>query len=160
MAYLDQDLTGEEYRSAKEKVLTEKQRETERAAALTAAQTAAHENRFELVARFVKSLQEATLAASCTDAAAKRDSFRKCGSNPAIDNRQVRWEPRGAWEIVEKHGPFAHRIPAHHHERAGSAGETCPTFSLAEEVGFEPTGPLRAHRFSRPAHSTALPLLR
>src|SRR4051812_36110531 len=29
-----------------------------------------------------------------------------------------------------------------------------------EEVGFEPTGPLRAHRFSRPAHSTTLPLLR
>ena len=31
---------------------------------------------------------------------------------------------------------------------------------LAEEVGFEPTGPSRAHRFSRPAHSTTLPLLR
>src|SRR5262249_2904425 len=30
----------------------------------------------------------------------------------------------------------------------------------AEEVGFEPTRPLRAYRFSRPAHSTALPLLR
>src|SRR5688572_7914163 len=29
-----------------------------------------------------------------------------------------------------------------------------------EEVRFELTGPLRAHRFSRPAHSAALPLLR
>ena len=28
-----------------------------------------------------------------------------------------------------------------------------------EEVGFEPTRPLRAYRFSRPAHSTTLPLL-
>src|SRR5687768_7715977 len=32
--------------------------------------------------------------------------------------------------------------------------------SPAEAVGFEPTVPLRAHRFSRPAHSTALPHLR
>src|SRR2546423_7559169 len=30
----------------------------------------------------------------------------------------------------------------------------------AEEVRFELTGPLRAHRFSRPAHSATLPLLR
>ncbi len=31
---------------------------------------------------------------------------------------------------------------------------------LAEEVGFEPTGSLHPRRFSRPLHSTALPLLR
>ena len=31
---------------------------------------------------------------------------------------------------------------------------------LAEEVGFEPTVLLRGQRFSRPPHSTALPLLR
>jgi hypothetical protein len=32
--------------------------------------------------------------------------------------------------------------------------------SLAEEVGFEPTGPLRAHALSRRADSAALALLR
>src|SRR3990167_10261097 len=31
---------------------------------------------------------------------------------------------------------------------------------LAEEEGFEPPEPLRAQRFSRPPHSTTLPLLR
>src|SRR5687768_13443864 len=31
---------------------------------------------------------------------------------------------------------------------------------LAERVGFEPTGPVRDRRFSRPVHSTALPPLR
>jgi hypothetical protein len=30
---------------------------------------------------------------------------------------------------------------------------------MAERVGFEPTVRLRAHRFSRPAHSTTLPPL-
>ena len=36
-----------------------------------------------------------------------------------------------------------------------SVGRLRPT----EEVRFELTGPSRAHRFSRPAHSTTLPLL-
>ena len=31
---------------------------------------------------------------------------------------------------------------------------------LAEEEGFEPPEPFRAQRFSRPPHSTTLPLLR
>lgn len=31
---------------------------------------------------------------------------------------------------------------------------------LAEEVGFEPTEDLHPRRFSRPVHSTTLPLLR
>ena len=31
---------------------------------------------------------------------------------------------------------------------------------MAERVGFEPTVPVRGHRFSRPAHSTALASLR
>src|SRR3990167_9470654 len=36
----------------------------------------------------------------------------------------------------------------------------CWLGKLAEEEGFEPPEPLRAQRFSRPPHSTALPLLR
>tara|TARA_B100002003_G_scaffold236179_1_gene251885 strand:- start:153 stop:1913 length:1761 start_codon:yes stop_codon:yes gene_type:complete len=35
-----------------------------------------------------------------------------------------------------------------------------PEGQVAEGVGFEPTGPLRAQRFSRPPHSTALPPFR
>ena len=37
-------------------------------------------------------------------------------------------------------------------------GSNPPT--LAEGAGFEPAGPARAHWFSRPAHSSALPSLR
>ncbi len=39
----------------------------------------------------------------------------------------------------------------------GVSGEKC---SMAEEVGFEPTVRFHARRFSRPVHSTTLPLLR
>src|SRR4051812_28647553 len=35
-----------------------------------------------------------------------------------------------------------------------------PAKVVAERVGFEPTGPVRDRRFSRPEHSTALPPLR
>ena len=33
-------------------------------------------------------------------------------------------------------------------------------YRMAEEVGFEPTEELPLRRFSRPVHSTTLPLLR
>jgi hypothetical protein len=43
---------------------------------------------------------------------------------------------------------------------AGKTGLNINNVILAEEVRFELTGPFRAHRFSRPAHSATLPLLR
>src|SRR5687768_13224129 len=43
--------------------------------------------------------------------------------------------------------------------RAG-LGSRAGKLAAAEEVRFELTGPLRAHRFSRPTHSATLPLLR
>jgi hypothetical protein len=52
-----------------------------------------------------------------------------------LGGRRLRWEPRGAWKTVEKHGPFAHHTPAPDISGAGSAGETCPMFSLAENAG-------------------------
>src|SRR5688572_6869064 len=50
-------------------------------------------------------------------------------------------------------------------ERRTGDGRVClgpgpGNLAAAEEVRFELTGPLRAHRFSRPAHSATLPLLR
>jgi len=44
-------------------------------------------------------------------------------------------EFRGAWKIVENHGPFAHPTTAPSCDGAVFAGETCPMFSLAENVG-------------------------
>ena len=133
--HLDGDISVEEYRAAKARLLAEKVRGAEHTKALTANV----KNRFEPVIRFVKSLSEATLLASGDDAVAKRDFVKMNGSNLTLGSRRLRWAPRGAWKTVEKHGPFAHHTPAPEISGAGSAGETCPMFSLAEEVGFEPT---------------------
>src|SRR5450432_2103402 len=38
-----------------------------------------------------------------------------------------------------------------------SAADTTHVQTRAGRVGFEPTGPVKVHRFSRPEHSTALP---
>jgi len=132
--HLDGNIFVDEYRSAKERILGEKQKLVEKIKGLTASR----EKQFEPVMRFVKSLQEATLLASGSDAIAKRDFLKKNGSNLTLSTRGIQWEPRGAWKIVEKHGPFAHHTSAPVCEGALGAGETRPMFFLAEEEGFEP----------------------
>ena len=139
-AHLDGDLTQGEYRAAKARLIADKQNAAEQAATLSANCG----NRFEPVTRFVKSLSEATLLASGTDAVAKLDFVRRNGSNLRLETRRLRWEPRGAWKIVENHGPFAHQHIAASCDAATVAGETCPTFSIAERAGFEP-----ARRYKR-----------
>ena len=56
-------------------------------------------------------------------------------ANLTLWNRELKWEPRGAWKTVENHGPFAHQNDARSIEHASFADETCPTFSIAENTG-------------------------
>ena len=131
-AHLDGDITPEEYRAAKGRIVADKQCATEQMAALTTNRA----NRFEPVTRFVKALQEVTLLASGTDAVAKRDFLKKNGSNQTVSTRRLHWEPREAWKLVENHGPFAHQHDAPAKAGASSAGETCPMFLKAERGRF------------------------
>ncbi len=40
------------------------------------------------------------------------------GDSPNLDVKSgMKWEPRGAWETVENHGPFAHFNDALHRAR-------------------------------------------
>src|SRR5262249_39040470 len=145
-AHLDGDITSDEYRNVKGRIV-EKKLEL---GAKTKALTENHGKRFEPVIRFVKSLQEATLTASSTDITKKRDFLKKNGSNLTLATRRLRWEPRGPWKSVAKHGPFAHQHIAPASAGAMCAGETRPSFFNAEELGFEPRRLLRACRFSKP----------
>lgn len=130
-AHLDGDISSEEYRNAKGRIVGSKQQVKDEEAAVTANRS----KRFEPVTRFVKSLREATLLSIEGDNAKKRDFLRTNGSNLTLSDRELKWEPRGAWKTVENHGPFAHPNDARSIERASFAGETRPTFSIAERTG-------------------------
>jgi len=84
---LDRLLTAH-YRSAKARLVTEKQQSMEKTKALTLK----HGNRFEPVTRFVKALRQAALLSSGTDDIKKRDFLRKNSSNLILRTRQLQWE--------------------------------------------------------------------
>ena len=72
----------------------------------------------------------------------------------------INGQASASFETMDKSGKYA--VAAHEaltqvlnqQEPADAGSET------AERKGFEPLIPLRAYRFSRPTHSTALPPLR
>jgi site-specific DNA recombinase len=134
-AHLDGDISQDEYRTAKARLLADKQATTLKATSLTGDL----HKRFEPVTRFLNSLQQATLLSSSDDTVAKRDFLKNNGSNPTLRNRRMHWQARGAWKTVGNHGPFAHHTTAPRLLGAVSAGETCPMFSKAEREGFEPS---------------------
>ncbi len=112
-----------------------------------------HASRFEPAIQFVLAMKQARIVASHGSAEEKRESLKTIGSN-------LRFVPRNAWQLVVDTGRFAQHNAAPPIDVAALVGETARIPTKAEEVRFELTGPLRAHRFSRPAHSATLPLLR
>jgi hypothetical protein len=156
-AYLDQTLSLEEYRDSKNRLVGQKQELKDQLSAAEAGRL----NWFEPAIRFVKEAENnGFIAKRAGDEASKLTQLKKVGSNLRITDRHLSVVPRGAWQLVADHGPFAQRTTAPTHAGAVSHGETSHVLQLAEEVRFELTRPLRAYRFSRPAHSAALPLLR
>jgi hypothetical protein len=73
-------------------------------------------NRFEPIIRFVSDCKKAGFLASSGSLEEKRDHFKKTGSNLQLLNRELRWKPRGAWQIVHEsrviQGCFAHNDTA------------------------------------------------
>ncbi len=155
-AYLEQALNLEEYRSEKNKLIEEK-------VTLEGKLTELRRNpetRLEPTRTLVKVLAEATLLTSADDDREKPKFLKKTGSNLTVQDQHVLVEFKEPWKNVEKYGRLAHPDAAPLHRGAALAGKSSRIFTVAEEQGFEPWRPLRAYRFSRPAHSTTLPLLR
>ena len=117
--------------------------------------------RFEPLMRFVKAQQRSHfIATHAGKIEAECETLKKTGSNLQIEEKTLLVDFQEPWKTVEKYGRLAHPDAALVCPSAPRTGEPVPFLTKAEEVGFEPTEPLRVHRFSRPAHSTALPLLR
>jgi hypothetical protein len=99
-AYLDESLSKEEYRKAKEKFLSrkhdlEEKREKTRAEA---------EQRFEPIKEFVLACKYSVFLASSHDATKNLRNFKKLGSNFDLRDRSLWFAPRGAWKLVVGHG--------------------------------------------------------
>ena len=154
-AYLDQTLSLDEYRQAKGKLVEEKQNWKDKLAA-------AEQNRggwFEPAIRFVKACKEAAFLTKDGTDISKRNFLKIHGSNLKIENRHLSVTPRQPWQLVVDQGLFARNATPAPDAGAGVFGETNQDLNSAERGRFELPLPLRADRFSKPAHSTTLPPL-
>ena len=99
-AYLENALSLDEYRDAKNTLVASKQLLKEK---LSAFEQKAN-NRFELTDKFLKaSINNMELANEGIPEKIFRE-FKKVGSNFKILNRTVLFEPRGAWRILAESG--------------------------------------------------------
>jgi hypothetical protein len=105
-AYLDQSLSLQEFRDAKNRLVEEKQTLKDKQAALQ--QHAS--NRFEPAIRFINAAKTARIVASNEDRLSQRDFLQKVRSNLTIENRTLRFTPRGAWQLVADHGLFGQQV--------------------------------------------------
>jgi site-specific DNA recombinase len=102
-AYVERVLSLDEYREAKKKLVDEKRRLEDELITIERNRS----NTFEPVVAFLNEVTQAgNLAERGTDEQ-KRDFFKKVASNPNVFNRELRWEPRGAWKLVAGQGSFA-----------------------------------------------------
>jgi hypothetical protein len=67
---------------------------------------------FEPIKTFINAAKQAGFLAERGTDEQKRDFFKKVASNPNVFNRKVRWDPRGAWQLVIRQGSFAHHTTA------------------------------------------------
>ena len=154
--YLDQLYGADEYKQKKNQLLAEKQQMLEKLA--TIGKTRA--SRFEPAIRFILELKQAKKLASEGTAEEKRDFLKTVGSNLTLREKTLRLVPRNAWQLVVDSGRFAQHTPAPAIAGAALVGEIDQNRNKAERGRFELPRPLRADRFSKPAHSTTLPPLR
>jgi site-specific DNA recombinase len=145
--YSEEGLERDEYARFRNKHMGEKQRIKEQLAALEANPS----NRFEPIIRFVSDSKKAGFLATSGSPEEKRDHFKKTGSNLQLLNRELRWEPRGAWQIVHEtladQGCFAHKHTAAPFTGAavcrGESSLSCfhPIESGRQDLNLRPLGP-------------------
>ncbi|MCX6702213.1 MAG: hypothetical protein NTX96_03415, partial [Candidatus Zambryskibacteria bacterium] len=95
-AYLESALSLEEYREAKNVLVSSKQLLKEK---LSSFEKKSH-NRFELADKFLKACVSNVELANDRTNEENTHLFKKVGSNFLIKDRTVLFEPRGAWKIL------------------------------------------------------------
>ncbi len=155
-AFLEQALTVDEFKRSKNQLLESKQ-------VLKDQMTKLENSRrgwFEPAIKFISAAKYGHFLTKNGNDASRRDFLKKIGSNLTIRNRTLTIIPRKPWQLVAEQGVFAQREPRASASDARGVGEIHHVLNEAERGGFEPPRPFRADRFSKPAHSAALPPLR
>jgi site-specific DNA recombinase len=124
--YIQQAVGLDEYKPMRANYVGEKQHAKDELAALEAEPS----KRFEPMIRFISDAKNAGILATSGTDEQKRDLFRKTGSNLQLLNRQLRWEPRDAWQIVQNHSRFVQK-------HAAAPGSDAAAFS--GEISRDPT---------------------
>ena len=120
-AYLDAGaFTAAEFRKRKEEALNRKRKFLDDLAALDRDDV----RRFEPLKRFVNGSKQMKYDAQTSNPQELRASLEKVGSNLTIRDRQLHWEPRGAWKLVVDQGSFAQHNAAPEISGAAFVGET------------------------------------
>jgi hypothetical protein len=109
-AYLENALTLEEYQTAKNKLITEKQVLKDKLEAFGRNST----NRFEPVVNFLNDCKQAAILAESNDPVKIREFFQKVGSNPLVRDRALVFSPRVPFAFVPS-------IPKTANKNAGGA---------------------------------------
>ena len=114
-AYLENVLSLAEYQESKNILVNQKQILKDKISSFERKSN----NRFELAINFIKTSKQAKIIALQKNPERIRDFLKKIGSNFQIQNQNISFSPRGAWQIVAKSGlgalraPFAERSSAH-----------------------------------------------
>ena len=118
-AYLENALNLAEYREAKNKVVNQKQLLKDK---LNAFEQKSN-NRFELAAKFIKTSKQAKIIALQENPEGIRDFLKKIGSNFLIQNQNISFLPRGAWQILSKSALCARSAPAERRSREANTAQ-------------------------------------
>ena len=108
-AYLENVLSLAEYQETKNILVNQKQVLKDKIVSFERKSN----NRFELSINFIKASKQAKIIALQENPERIRDFLKKIGSNFQIQNQNISFSPRGAWQIVAKSGlgapcaPFA-----------------------------------------------------
>jgi len=95
-AYLESVLNISEYQKTKNILINQKQVLKDKLKSFEQK----NNNRFELADKFIKDSKQAKIIASKENLEGIRDFLKKIGSNFQIQNQNISFSPRGAWQIV------------------------------------------------------------
>jgi len=107
-AHLDGTITKEEYTAKKQKILNQKIEISEKLKDFE--QNGNHW--LEPAKKFILDSKQAEIIALQENLFEKKDFLKKIGSNRILRERELIFEPRGAWQILLKSGLIAHRARA------------------------------------------------
>jgi hypothetical protein len=142
-AYTESIITLAEYRAGKNKLVDERQQLNETLTEIERTRSSI----FEPLKAFLNEAKQAGILAERGSEQQRLDFFKKVASNPNVFNRELRFEPRGAWRIVLGQRSFAQDTVAPDISGAPFPGETRDVLLKRSLTDTGPTG----SRFSPPS---------